>query len=126
VVDYDVKSSSTSVTTSPVSILSVTITAPANGFVHLLATGAAHFSSDGAFVWYGLGTTSGGYNLAKTLAGDGLAGTKTTYWYDSMTVQAVASVASGYTFTCYATIYKQGTPNVELTDAYLSAIFYAT
>jgi len=103
-------------TTTPTNLANVTLTAPANGYVHLTLTALARTGGDSTAVILGLGTSINATDLYYTYAGvtEG-AGTLYTLW--PMTAQAVVSVTEGNSYTFFATGYKS--PSSAAQSVYL-------
>ena len=115
-------------TTTPTNLVNVTLTAPADGYVHLTLTALARTGGDSTAVVLGLGTTINSTDLYHTYAGvtDGT-GTLYTLW--PMTAQAVVSVTEGNSYTFFATGYKNpssAAQSVYLWYPSLIAVFYPT
>jgi hypothetical protein len=107
----------------------VSITAPANGTVHLVLNGYAYMNKNNNTARLGLGSSPNSFGLGSHLAGVAYAGPVTERGYYSMTVQAVYNVTEGNTYTFYATAWR-GTHNdwtyISLIDVRLTATFLAT
>ncbi len=115
-------------TTTPTNLANVTLTAPADGYVHLTLTALARTGGDSTAVVLGLGTTVNSTDLYYTYAGV-TEGTGTLYTVWPMTAQAVVSVAEGNSYTFFATGYKSSTAaaqSVYLWYPSLIAVFYPT
>lgn len=115
-------------TTTPTNLANVTLTAPADGYVHLTLTALARTGGDSTAVILGLGTTINSTDLYYTYAGVS-EGTGTLYTLWPMTAQAVVSVTEGNSYTFFATGYKSplaATESVYLWYPSLIAVFYPT
>ena len=113
-------------TTTPTNLAHVTLTAPADGHVHLTLTALARTGGDSTAVVLGLGTTINSTDLYYTYAGV-TEGTGTLYTLWPMTAQAVVSVAEGNSYTFFATGYKNplaAAQSVYLWYPSLVAVFY--
>ena len=115
-------------TTTPTNLATVTLTAPADGHVHLTLTALARTGGDSTGVILGLGTTINATDLYSTYAGV-TEGTGTLYTLWPMTAQAVVSVTEGNSYTFFATGYKSpasAAQSVYLWYPSLIAVFYPT
>jgi hypothetical protein len=105
----------------------VSITAPANGSIHILLTGNAYMRNNNT-VLLGIGTFSSGVNLDYAYGGvfSGGSGTEDTRY--SLNAQAVTNATQGITYTFYATTYRSFDDHqrIQMTNVKLTAIFYAT
>ncbi len=115
-------------TTTPTNLANVTLTAPADGYVHLTLTALARTGGDSTAVIVGLGTTINSTDLYSTSAGV-TEGTGTLYTIWPLTAQAVVSVTEGNSYTFFATGYKS--PSAAAESVYLwypslIAVFYPT
>ncbi|MFW9998464.1 MAG: hypothetical protein ACFFD4_40895 [Candidatus Odinarchaeota archaeon] len=114
--------------TTPTNLVNVTLTAPADGYVHLTLTALARTGGDSTAVILGLGTSINSTDLYYTYAGV-TEGTGTLYTLWPMTAQAVVSVSAGNTYTFYATGYKSpvsAAQSVYLWYPSLTAVFIPT
>jgi len=115
-------------TTTPMNLANVTITAPADGYVHLTLTALARTGGDSTAVILGLGTTINSTDLYYTYAGV-TEGTGNLYTLWPLTAQAVVSVTEGNSYAFFATGYKSPTAaaqSVYLWYPSLIAVFYPT
>lgn len=99
-VEFASLGSSTNIPTTARNLGSIAMSIPATGYVVLLATCSATVFGDNTEIVFGLGTTSGGFELHQAQSGflDGSATTRREY---SMTSMAVVSVTAGTsTFYC--------------------------
>jgi hypothetical protein len=105
----------------------VTITAPADGTVHLLLTGIVYFTTDDNTVFLGIGTSPTSYGLGYAYAGF-WTGPGTNMVRFSMTAQAVYDVTQGNTYTFYATARRNinDAQTISFYSVRLTAVFYAT
>lgn len=118
--------------TTPTSVCQVSLTAPANGAVHLLVTANAHTrsidSGNRTYVQFGLGNSSDSANLYK-ITYDGIFAITSSEQYTrrSLMAQAVVNVTQGTSYNFYAVaneFYSWAT--TTMSDVYLTAVFYAT
>lgn len=115
-------------TTTPTNLANVTLTAPADGQVHLTLTALARTGGDSTAVILGLGTTINSTDLYHTYAGV-TEGTGTLYTVWPITAQAVVAVTEGNSYTFFATGYKSpssAAQSVYLWYPSLVAVFYPT
>jgi hypothetical protein len=115
-------------TTTPTNLANVTLTAPADGYVHLTLTALARTHGDSTAMVLGLGTTINSTDLYTTYAGV-LDGTGTQYTLWPMTAQAVVPVTEGNTYTFFATGYKDpgnAAQSLYLWYPSLTAVFIPT
>jgi hypothetical protein len=106
----------------------VSITAPANGAVHLAVTGYAYLYNNNT-VRLGLGTQPYYFDLDSTYAGVYSGGSGTERHYYSMTSQAVYNVMQGNKCTFYATAWRDmynDAALMTLSNVKLIAVFLAT
>jgi TRAP-type mannitol/chloroaromatic compound transport system substrate-binding protein len=104
----------------------VTITAPADGTVHLSITGYVYMRNN-ITAFLGIGTAPNSMNLGSTYAG---------FWTGSgddqvrlsMSAQGVFDVTQGNTYTFYAIARrnKNDAQNLYFVGVRLTAVFYAT
>ena len=85
----------------------VTITAPANGIVHVTLTGYAQMYNNNTCL-IGIGSNIGLTDLDVMDVGVSTAGSTDQQTMYSMTSQAVVPVTAGNTYTFYATAYRWG------------------
>jgi hypothetical protein len=115
-------------TYDPVNLGNVSITAPADGTVHLVVTGWVQMYNNNT-VRFGLGTYPGSFDLGSIQDGVLYVGSTTELARHSLTAQAVYSVTEGNTYTFYATAWRQtydDSPQMSLNQVYLTAMFFAT
>ena len=125
-------SSMATLSTAPSSVCQVSLTAPANGVVHLIVTANAHTRSQDSgnrtYVQFGLGNRSDSANLYMvTYDGIFMISNSEQYTRRSLTAQAVVNVTQGTTYNFYAVaneFYSWATTTIS--DVYLTAVFYAT
>ena len=117
-------SGSGSISTSASSFCHTSITAPANGVIHVLLTGDIYPDGDEAMN-VGIGDTSGSTNLATTYVGHPFGSTAESFRL-SITTQAVVAATAGNTYTFYASgTLVIGSTSVSTTTR-LTAVFYPT
>lgn len=105
----------------------VTITAPADGTVHLLLTGNVYFDTDDNTAYLGIGTSPTSLGIGYAYAGF-WTGPGTSEPRLSMTTQAVYDVTEGSTYTFYAVADRGRNDDqyIRFTNVRLTAVFYAT
>ena len=104
--------------------LSVSLTAPADGAILVLANGWAVIVASAANqIRFGIGNITGDNNLDEVRAGP-LSATVTSWW--SLSSQVVVNAIAGNTYTFYLNAYKEGTDNINLFQSRISATFLAT
>jgi len=105
----------------------VTITAPANGVVHLILTGIVYMYNNNT-VALGIGTAPLTTNLDYAYAGIWTGGSGTEQIRYSLTSQAIYNVVEGNKYTFHATAYryKSDSYTIHLENVKLTAVFYAT
>jgi hypothetical protein len=124
VVEFNDIGSVSGIPTTPLNLGSVTLDAPTDGYVLLVATGYAVTFGDSTTCIFGLGTTSGATNLHSTRVGvlDGSGSQRREF---SLTSTAIVPVTAG-NHTFYATAYRPSvfsSHSVNLGDVYLIAVF---
>jgi hypothetical protein len=110
--------------TTALNLGSVTLNAPTDGYVILIATGYAVTFGDDTVCVFGLGTTAGATDLHETRVGvlDGLGSQRREF---SATSTAIVPVTAG-SHTFYATAYRPSvfsSQSVNLAEVYLAAVF---
>jgi len=110
--------------TTPLNLGSVTLNAPADGYVFLIATATVVTFGDDTTCVFGLGTTAGATDLHLTRVGvlDGSGSQRREF---SATSTAVVPVTAG-SHTFYATAYRPSvfsSYSVNLGEVYLTAVF---
>jgi hypothetical protein len=123
-VEFNDIGSVSAIPTTPQNLGSVTLNAPTDGYVILIATGYAVTFGDDTTCRFGLGTTSGSIDLHETAVGV-LDGTGTQRREFSLTSTAIVPVTAG-SHTFYATAYRPSvfsSQQVNLGDVYLIAVF---
>lgn len=123
-VEYNNIGSVGGINTTPENLGNVTLSAPTNGHVLLIATATVWTFGDGTRCWFGVGTTPGSVNLHETGVGviDGTGTQRRTF---SATSLAIVDVTPG-NHTFYATAYKDSifkARSVNLGNIYLTAVF---
>lgn len=115
------------VTTDEMNFGSVSLTAPANGSVHIMLTGFATIRANQS-CYIDLGTTPTGYDLNTVIVGVASGGSETEQLYCGFAVQAVVPVTVGNEYTFYANGQRRSgdSATINLDGVYLTAIFLAT
>ena len=106
----------------------VSITAPANGTVHLLLTGTVYMRNNNT-VYLGIGDRPTYYNLDYAYAGVFSGGSGLEAFRYSMTSQAVVTgLTQGNTYTFYMLTNRghDSTDSIRFYNVWLTAVFYAT
>ena len=107
----------------------VTLTAPANGAVHVMLTATAMVNNDSATMWlYANATGYNGWTQEGPAVNSALA---SDMFYCSLTTQGVYTVTEGNTYYFEARAWRQSNPSddqcfVYLYDIFMTAVFYAT
>jgi hypothetical protein len=119
--------SSIQLSSSPKSVCTLKVTAPANGSIHLLTSALGKSYGNYSGFTFGLGdsieydfiTAAGPMDTYLTTTIDSL-------MYSSATIQGVYNVTAGQTYTFYAISHAWGAPNTqtELSSIFMSATFY--
>jgi hypothetical protein len=110
----------------------VTITAPANGTIYLIATATAYLYGNQTRLDFGIGNRTDiiQRNLCYTSVGwyEATMPYSTDYVDMSLTTQCIVQVYQGITYTFYATVQRSssGTASINLLHENLVAVFYAT
>ena len=107
----------------------VSLTAPANGVIHLIATANCEINGNHTILQFGLGNNSTTTNIRNVYVGlvDNLASSSSfTEW--GPTAQATVNATSGITYQFYALAYRWSgsTDRIHIYNMDLTAIFYAT
>ena len=124
-VEFNDIGSVSGIPTTALNLGSVTLNAPADGYVMLIATGYAVTFGDDTVCAFGLGTTAGATDLDLTQAGvlDGSGSQRREF---SVMSNAIVPVTEGF-HTFYATAYRPSvfsSQSVNLASVYLTAVFF--
>jgi hypothetical protein len=113
---------------SAIGSLVVSLTAPTNGVIHLIATANCEINGNHTILQFGLGNYSTTTNIRNVYVGivDNIAPSSFTEW--SPTAQATVNATSGITYQFYALAYRWSgsTDIIHIYNMDLTAIFYAT
>ena len=113
-----------SLTTTPKSFANITMTAPANGYVLLTATGVGLTNGDSTTIGFGLGNTTGTVSLYYVAAGASTGTTTIDNWWP-VTAQAVVPVTAGTTYSFYTTAYQiMSAKTASIWSIYMTGVFY--
>jgi hypothetical protein len=118
--------SSFDIPTTAINLGSVTLSCPTNGYVYIIATATVMTFGDGTLCQFGLGSTSGSFNLHSTNVGV-LDGTGTQRREFSVTSVALVPAAGPHTF--YVSAVKNSyyaSQAVNIVDINVVAWFFGT
>ena len=123
----------TSLTTTYAKLVEISLTSPANGYVHVVATATVYCQGDKTMVVFGVGnsTTGGSYpdQLTITNAGPNTLSSGTYFMAWSVNSQGVFAVQKGVTYTFFASAadtYIGATTPPIIDHIYLVAEFFGT
>jgi hypothetical protein len=129
IVRYNQTTSGYNLDGSAIGWIVVSLTAPANGVIHLIATANCEINGNHTILQFGLGNNFTTTNIRNVYVGivDNLASSSSfTEW--TPTAQATVNATSGITYQFYALAYRWSgsTDIIHIYSVDLTAIFYAT